>query len=290
MSSTDDKMSQWRLRSSYVTTIVSISLVMFMLGVMGLLLLNANRISSYVKENIGFTIVLKDNVKEIDSKRLQKELDLKPYVKSTEFITREQAAQELSSQLGEDFVQFLGYNPLFEAIDVKFYANYTNMDSIPYIEQSLLTYPEVKEILYQKSLVHTVNENVRKIGFILFVLSAVLFLISVALINNTIRLSIYSKRFLINTMKLVGATENFIIKPFLLRGALHGAMGGVLSIVLLAILNWLTMSDFEGILSINSIIILYVIILFVGAFISTLSTYLAVNKFLKMKPDELHLN
>ena len=198
-----------KLRSSYFTSIISISLVLFLLGLVGLLLLDAQRLSTYVLENLGFSVVLKDDAKEVDIIRLQKNLDAKPYVKSTNYITKEEAAKETSEELGENFIEFLGYNPLPASIEVKFYASYANPDSIASIEKELQRFDEVDEVMYQESLIHLVNENVRKISLIILGFSAVMFFIAVALVNNTIRLSVYARRFLINTMQLVGATGPF---------------------------------------------------------------------------------
>ena len=227
MKKKDTRISKRRLRSSYITSIISISLVLFLLGLIGILLINAKRLSDHVKENIGFTIILNENVKEVDILRLQKSLDAQEYVKSTEYISKEEAASELTEELGEDFIEFLGYNPLGATIDVRFYAGYANPDSISFIEGQINSFEEVKEVFYQKSLLHLVNENIRKISFIILLFSALLFLIAVALINNTIRLSVYSRRFLINTMKLVGATRTFIRRPFLYRSAGHGILAAL---------------------------------------------------------------
>src|SRR6056297_1571436 len=229
MAKKEPAVTKRRLRSSYLTSI-SITLVLFMLGVLGLLILNAQRLSEYVKENIGFSIILKENVKEVDVILLQKTLDAAEYVKSTKYITKEQAAKELQEELGENFIDFLGYNPLLASIEVHLYADYANPDSIKIIEQDFQQYELIKEVFYQKSLVSLVNENIRKISFIILVFSGLLFLIAIALINNTIRLSVYSKRFIINTMQLVGATRGFIRRPFLFRSVWQGIVAALLAI------------------------------------------------------------
>ena len=167
MGKRDQRQAKRRLRSSYVSTIISISLVLFVIGLMGLLLLNARKLSRHVKENIGFSVILKDGVREVDMIRLQKNLDASDFVKSTEYITKEKAARELQDDLGEDFVDFLGYNPLLPSIDVRLFAEYANPDSIAKIEAALLKYPQVKEVSYQKSLVELVNRNIRKISLVL---------------------------------------------------------------------------------------------------------------------------
>lgn len=286
-----EKASKRRLRTSYITSIISISLVLFMLGVMGLLILNANRLSTYVKENIGFSVILKDNVKEVEVRRLQKLLDATDFVKSTEFVDKETAAKELKAELGEDFIEFLGYNPLLASIDVKLYAQYANPDSIAKIEKDLKKYSLVKEIFYQKSLVHLVNENVKRISFIILIFSGLLFLISFTLINNTIRLSIFSQRFLINTMQLVGATRSFIRKPFINRSFLHGILGALIANSLLSGVIYFSQKELNEVVSFENVEIvgiLFLLILFLGMFITWVSTFLAVNKYLRLESRDLY--
>ena len=191
----EDKYNRKRLNSSYITTIVSITLVLFMLGLLGLIVLHAKKLSDYVKENIGFSIIMKENVKEAGIIKLQKILDATEYVKSTEYITKEEAAKEFEEELGEEFTSFLGYNPLLPTIEVRFKAEYANNDSLTIIKEKILENSNVKEVFYQESLVDVVNKNVRKIGFIILGFSTLLLIIAIALINNTIRLSVYSKRF-----------------------------------------------------------------------------------------------
>ncbi len=280
-----------KLRSSYATSIISISLVLFLLGLVGLLLLNAKRLSIHVKENIGFSVILKDEAKEVDIIRLQKNLDAKDYVKSTKYITREEAARETANELGEDFIEFLGYNPLPASIDVKFYAEYANPDSIATIEKELQKFEEVDEIMYHESLIHLVNENVRKISLIILAFSGLLFIIAIALVNNTIRLSVYARRFLINTMQLVGATHSFIRKPFLFKSAEHGIYASVIAILLLIGVIYLIQQEFMEVISLHDIdilAILFLIVIFLGILLNWISTYFAINKYLRMRSDDLY--
>lgn len=279
-----------KLRSSYITTIVSISLVLFLLSLLGILILNANKLSDYVKENIGFSLILHEDVKEVDILMLQKHLDASSYVKETEYITKEQAAEELISDLGEDFIDFLGYNPLLASINVYLFADYANPDSLMLIEEEFLNNPQVKEVFYQKSLVHLVNENIKKISLVLLIFSTLLFIVSITLINNTIRLSVYSKRFIINAMKLVGATYGFIRKPFLYRSVIHGILGGLLAFVMFGGIIIIVQKEIQEIISFQDleiIGILFGLIIILGILISLLSTFLAVNKFLRMKSGQL---
>jgi cell division transport system permease protein len=280
-----------KLRSSYATSIVSISLVLFLLGLVGLLLLNTQRLSTHVLENLGFTIVLSEDAKEVDILRLQKNLDTKGWVKSTDYITKEEAARETMDELGENFIEFLGYNPLPASIVVKFYAGYANPDSIAAIEKELQRFEEVEEVMYQESLIQLVNENVRKISLIILAFSAVMFFIAAALVNNTIRLSVYSRRFLINTMQLVGATRSFIRKPFLLRSAGHGVYASLIAILLLIGVIYLIQQEFMEVISFDDVKILGVLffmVILLGIILNLVSTYFAINKYLRMKSDDLY--
>lgn len=280
-----------KLRSSYITTTISIALVLFLLGIIGLLMLNAQRLSVYVKENIGFTILVKDNAREAEVKRLEKLLSTSPFIKSTEYIDKERAAEELTEELGEDFVEFLGYNPLLSSIDVKIFAEYANPDSIAKVEGVIMEFPQVKEVLYQKNLIHLVHKNVRRISIILAGFAVMLLLIAIALINNTIRLSVYSKRFLIRTMQLVGANKGFIRRPFLVKGLLHGFVGAVMAIVLLAGLIYVTSKELAGVIGFQNmelLLILFALVIICGMFITFLSTFFAVNKYLNLRTDDLY--
>ena len=291
MASKENKISQKRLRNSYLTSIISISLVLFLLGILGLLILNVQTLSNYIKENIGFTIFLKDNIKEVDIIRFQKKLDATDYVKESQFISKERAAKILQEELGQDFIEFLGYNPLSASIDIKLFAKYANTDSLKVIKQSLKDYPEISEIYYQQSLVHMVNENVKKISLIILIFSSLLLLMAVTLINNTIRLSIYSKRFLINTMHIVGATRNFIRKPFLAKSVVHGFYASIIAISLIIALIYFAQKEFPEIITFENIEILGILFTFViilGILINYISTFIAVNKFLRLKTDDLY--
>jgi cell division transport system permease protein len=262
-----------------------------MLGLIGFLILNAHKLSDYVKENIGFTVFLKENIKEADVFQIQKILDTKPYVKETMYINADQAARDFQEEIGENFIDFLGFNPLLPSIDVKLFANYANPDSIKVIEKNLQAFSDIKEVHYQKSLIHLVNENVRKISLFILFISGVLFLIAFALINNTIRLAVYSKRFLIRTMQLVGATGRFIRKPFLYRSIIHGFVGALTAILMLSAMIYFMEMELEGIIGFKDISILgilYVIVLILGVAINWISTYFAVNKYLRIKTDNLY--
>jgi len=291
MSSQEEKYNKRRLKSSYITTVVSISLVLFMLGLLGLIVLHAGKLSDYVKENIGFSIIMKDNVKEAGIIQLQKSLDKTPYVKSTNYITKEQAANEFSKELGEDFTEFLGYNPLLPTIEVRFKADYANNDSLSIIKDKILANSNVKEVWYQESLVDLVNKNVKRIGIIILGFSVLLLIIAIALINNTIRLSVYSKRFLIRSMQLVGATRAFISKPFILRGMVQGMIGAFIAILLLAGIIYLSRREVPELVDLQNpemFLSLFAFVLILGIVISWLSNYFAVRKYIKIKTEKLY--
>jgi cell division transport system permease protein len=291
MSKKESKTYSRRIRSSYITSIISISLVLLLIGMVGLLLINGQNIRRQVMESIGFSVILKENVKEADIYQLQKILDAREYILSTEYITKEEAALETEQMLGEDFIRFLGYNPLPPSIRVRLHQPWANPDSVMMIEQDLLQYDSVEEVYYKKSLLYAVNENIRQISLVILGFSILLTLISVTLINNTIRLSIYSKRFIINTMQLVGATRGFIRKPFLYRGAASGFTGSLVALALLLTLVYLLQEEFEGVISLKDYDMLSILalgVILVGILINTVSTFFAVNKYLDIKVDKLY--
>ena len=291
MAANEDKYARRRLTTSYLSTIVGITLVLYMLGLLGLIIMHAQKLSDYVKENIGFTVFLNDDVKEADIFQLQKSLDARAYVKSTEYITKDKAAKDLQKDIGEDFISFLGYNPLPSSLEVRFKANFANSDSLTVLQGELEKNKNVKEVSYQKSLVTMVNENLRKISLIILGFSALLLIIAIALINNTIRLSVYSKRFLIRTMQLIGATERFIQKPFLLRGIIQGLIGSVITIVLLVFTLYFAQKKIPELRELQDaalFIKLFIFVTILGLVISWVSTALAVKKYLRIKTDFLY--
>jgi cell division transport system permease protein len=283
--------SKTRLRGSYVTLVISVSLVLFLLGILGLVIINARELSDYFRESLSFSVMLDDNAREADIRMLQKDLDAKPYVKSTKYVSKDEAAMKLKEDLGEDFISFLGDNPLPPSIDVYLYAGYTSPDSVAKVEKYVLEYPFVKEVYYEESLLFLINENVKKISLFLLVISSFLFLIAVTIINNTIRLSIYSKRFIIRTMQLVGATRSFIRKPFLVRSVYHGLFASLISLMLLMGLLYLIEREFVLMFSFEStnlLIVLAVVIIFIGVLINLISTFFSVNRYLDISEDKLY--
>ena len=285
--------SKRRVAGSYFMSMMSIALVLFLLGVFALLMMHAQKLSNHLKENIGFEVVMNSNVKEDNILKLQKELEAMPAVKSTEYITKEEAIQRLSEDLGEDFLQWLGNeeNPLLPSIDVRFNAAYANSDSLSVIEAQLLKNPNVKEIYYQKSLVNLINQNVKRIGFALIIASIALLFIAIALIRYTLRLSIYAKRFLVRSMLLVGATASYIRRPFIKSGMSQGLFGALLADVMLALLLYglsKRLPELALVQDYRIIIGIFVGIIILGILLGGLSTRSALRKYLNADVDRLY--
>jgi len=262
-----------------------------MLGLLALTVFHAKKLSDYVRENIGFRVYIKEDAPVEEIILLQKRLNAKAFVKTSEYISPEQAARELTAELGEDFIDFLGYNPLPPSIDLRVWAVYANVDSLELIESRLFQEPVVKEVFYQKSLVHLINKNIRRISIVLLGFSGLLLLIAMALINNTIRLSVYSKRFIIRTMKLVGATRGFIGRPFILRGILQGLYSAILAIILLSAILYFLMQQVPELVNLYDLYLylaVFGLVILTGMFLAWVSTYFAVRKYLKMKEDDLY--
>ena len=293
MTMSEKSSSKRRMAGSYFMSLMSITLVLFLLGVFALLMMHARSLSYHIKENIGFEIVMNSNVKEANILKLQEELDAMPAVKSTEYITKDEAIRRLSDDLGEDFLQWLGNeeNPLLPSIDVRFNADYTHPDSLKVIEQQLLKNKDIKEIYYQKSLVDLINQNVNRIGLVLMGVSLILLIIAITLIRNTIRLSIYSKRFLVRSMQLVGATPAFIRRPFIKSGIAQGFFGALLADLFLALLLYgLTkrIPELSFVQDYKIVISIFVGIVVLGVLLGGLSTRIALRKYLRADVDQLY--
>jgi Cell division protein len=277
--------------NSRLTSVVSIALVLFLLGLVLLIGLLGNKLSVYVKENISFSIVLKDDLKEADIKKMQKTLSDQPFIKSTEYISKEQALKELEAELGENTEAFLGFNPLPSSIEVKLNYEYANPDSLQFIEKQIKSYTSVSDLLYRKDMMELVNNNIRKIGLILLGFAAMLMVISFVLIGNTIRLLVYSKRFIIHTMKLVGATSGFIRRPFVKYNVISGLFAALIAIFMLTGTLYYIQSeldDFIRIVDMQTLIVVYGVILFLGISLSVFATIVSVNRYLRMEGDKLY--
>lgn len=285
------KVSSVSFFNSRLTSVISISLVLFLLGLILLIGMLGNKLSVYVKENLSFSIVLKDNQKETEIKKMQKSLDALPFIKSTEYISKEQAAKELEEELGENPETFLGFNPLQASIEVKLHSEYANPDSLQVIEKKIRNYTSVSELLYRKDMMEMVHNNMKRLGLILLTLAAVLMIISFVLISNTIRLLIYSKRFLIHTMKLVGATSGFIRRPFVKYNIVSGIFASILAILMLTGALYYLQNELKGfiqILDMQTLLLVYVTVFALGIVLSVIATIFAVNKYLRMGVDKLY--
>lgn len=285
----DSKIEKKRIRGAHVTTVLSISVMLLLLCIQGLMLGYTRKISNYVKENIGFTLMIKDYTREQDILDMKAIIDRSPYVKSSRYISKDSAAQELKKELGQDFVEFLGYNPLLPSIEINLKADYTHTDSIAKFEEELTRYHIVKEMYYQPDLVKLVNDNVSKIIFWLSVATVLLLLITIYLINSTMQLLIYSKRFNINTMQLVGATASFIRKPFIIKSMIHGAIGALIAIGIASAFLFYCNSKLPAIINASDapmIIEIFVAILIIGIVFTMVSAGFAVNKYLRMRNSD----
>ena len=286
-----DKATKRRLQTSSITVVVSLSLVLFMLALAGWVMMNAKKVKDHLKENIGFQIYLKETATTADIEKLRKELDAAVYVKSAVYKSKEEAAEEMKKETGDDFITFLGYNPLPTSINVNLKSDYANTDSVTWIEKEITANRNVREVVYQKVLIDNVNNNAKKMGYTILFFAVLLIIVSLALINNTIRLSIYSKRFLIRTMYLVGATQGFIRKPFILKGIRNGIVSGIIAMFMLGGFIFVITRYVPELLEVQDqdwLLVLALAIIVMGIMISGLSSALAVRRYLRLKAEDLY--
>ncbi len=291
MARQEDKIIGRRLKSSYISTVVSITLVLFVLGLLGLIILHTRQISDHFRESISISLFLEENAAEAEIRSLQSALADMDAVNEATFISSEEAAEKLMEELGEDFVEFLGYNPLTASVSVGLKASYANPDSLEVFEHALQDYEVIADIDYQQSLIHLVHDNVRRISAGLLAFSLLLLIIAFALINNTIRLSVFSKRFLIKSMQLVGATQRFIRRPFIISGVIQGVVGAMLTILLLVGAMYVGQRQIPEVPffpDASHLAILFGGVILLGIVISYVSTFFAVRKYLKVKTDFLY--
>jgi cell division transport system permease protein len=291
MSTSFEKYQKRRLISSYFSVVISIALVLFLLGMLGLLVLNTKKVADHFKEQIALTVYFKDSAKEVEMEELKKSLAMADYTKSTTFVSKEDAAEAHSKEIGEDFMEFLGYNPLQNSIDVYMNADYVSAEQVDEIAAELTGKNFVDEVVYDKPLISLLNDNVKKISFWVLVASGVFTFIAVLLINSSIRLSVYSKRFIIKTMQMVGATKGFIRRPFIWQSVKLGIIGAILALIgMAAFLYYLDNSfpelDLAG--DIKILAALFIGVFLTGVFITWLSTFFATSRFLNLKTDELY--
>ena len=279
------------LDMQFITSSISTTLVLLLLGTIVFFVLAAHNLSAYVRENINFSIVLSNDMKESEILKYQKELNRQPYVKSSTYISKEQALKEQTAAMGTNPEEFLGYNPFTASIEIKLHSDYANSDSIAKIEKQITRNNNIQEVLYRKELIDAVNENLRHIMLVLLVLAGILTFISFALINNTIRLAIYSKRFLIHTMKLVGASWSFIRRPFMCKHVWSGVLSAIVAdAILLGCAWWGVNYEPELIEVITPEVMLIVCgcVCIFGIVITWLCAYISIGKYLRMRAESLY--
>jgi cell division transport system permease protein len=282
-----------KIKNIHFGSLISMSLVLFLIGLVSLLLFVANDMSIYVKENINLSIILDDNAEKADVNRIENYLTEASYAKNVDYMSKDAALKEHIAALGDNPQDFLGFNPLKASLEVKLNAEYANPDSVQVIESKLKAFQGIERIAYQKDLIGLVNDNVRKISVVLLGLALVLLIVAIALINNTIRLSVYSNRFLINTMQMVGATNWFIRKPYLRHSVINGAASALLALLLLGVVVYYIMFEFglsNLAFNIQSGISVSVIVLLSGMLLMAASTYLSIGRYLKMNTNDMYLN
>ena len=291
MKSANDRHIKRRLQTSSLSTMLSISLVLLMIGSMGLIYLNTTKLTNYIKENIGISLVLNDNIKKVDRLQLQKNLQTSEWVKSTQYISKQQAAELLKNDLGEDFISFLGFNPLSSSIEVFLNGQFASQENFNSLQNELKNNELIDEIIIQEDLIDSINTNVSKLSLILISFCILLLIVSIALINNTIRLTVYSKRFIIRTMKLIGATDSFVRKPFIKTGILQGIFSGLIGVLLLVMILLSIEKEMPELLilqDITSLVLIFVGTFLFGVIISFVVTRFAVNKYLNMNEKNLY--
>ena len=291
MGKVENKMMRRRLANAYLSSVISISLVLLLVGVASMLLVNAKSVSDYFKENMQVSVLMKQSVSEEKAMKFQEKLEKERFIKSTLFVSKEQGRRELAEQLGEDFLDVFETSPIPVAIDVTLEADYVSRDSLEMVKAHIVKSDLVEEVVYQTSLVEALNANISKVSLVIGVFIALLLFISFVLINNTVRLNVFARRFTIHTMKLVGATRSFIRAPFLVQGAFQGLFSSFVAIVMLVIMMFFIRSEFSQLFEIFRVELLLLvmgIVIVSGLVICLVSTWFVVNKLISLKKDELY--
>lgn len=281
-----------KLRSSYFTTTISIALVLFLLGMIGLLLLNASRVSSYVKENLCLTVTFAPDTRDAEIRQIEKQLLTLPQVKTVRYIDKDEAAREMQANLGENFLEMLDENPLLPSMEIKLFAQYANEEGMGAIAETVRAFKPVRDVNFEKDVVNLIHENVRKISLVLLGFSVLMLLVAITLINNTVRLMVYSKRFLIRTMQLVGATRGFIRRPFVASAVVQGLVGGAVANAMLAVVVFFSARELPGIVGFSnafSLSALFAVVFVAGIALTLVSTTLSVNKYLNLRTADLYV-
>ncbi len=287
----DNRIMKRRLANAYLSSLISISLVLLLVGIASMLLVNAKGVSDYFKENVQVSVMMKQNVQEEAAMAFCDELGKERFIKSTVFVSREQGERELARQLGDDFLDVFETSPIPVSIDVTLMADYVSSDSLEVVRREISASPLVEEVNYQMSLVEALNANLSKISSVLGVFICLMLFISFVLINNTVRLNVFARRFTIHTMKLVGATRQFIRAPFLVQAAFQGIFAAFLAVIALIVIMFFIRSGFVQLFEIFRLELLLMvmgIVLASGLLICLTSTYLVVNKLISLGKDELY--
>jgi len=291
MSKSFEKYQKRRLISSYFSVVISITLVLFLLGVLGVLLVNAKKVEKHFKEQIALSIDLKENVRDVEIQELQKSLKLSDYVKETRFVSKEEAAEIAKEENGEDFMEFIGYNPFQNSIDVFLNSEYVSLTAIEEIKTDILKRSYVSEVRYDEDLVSLMNKNVKRISFWLIVISAISAFIAMLLINSSIRLAVYSKRFIIKTMQMVGATKRFIRRPFIWKSIRLGIIGSLLAVIGVLAATYYVDKNLPELGILDNTITLAALcfgVFALGILITWISTFFATQRFLNLRTDDLY--
>lgn len=291
MASSFDKYQKRKLISSYISVVISIALVLFLLGCLGLLVVNSKKIADHFKEQVVMTIHLNDTAKEVEVNQLKKSLAMADYTKEAKYVSKEEAAEYMKTQNGDDFMDFMGYNPLKNSIDVSLKADYVTTEQLTEITESLSNKAFIEEVRYDNDLVELMNENVKKITFWVLIISGLFTLIAVLLINSSIRLAVYSKRFIIKTMQMVGATKSFIRRPFVWKSVQLGIVGALVALAGMAVVLYyldITFPELELLRNTLMIAALFVGVFVLGIVITWISTFIATQRFLNLKTDQLY--
>lgn len=291
MSSSFEKYQKRRLITSYFSVIISIALVLFLLGLLGLIVLNTKKAADYFKEQIPLTVYLKDAAKDVEIEQMKKSLNLADYTRSIDYVSKEEAAEAQSKEIGEDFLEFLGYNPLQNSIDIHFNADYVSSEKIAEISEDLKGKSYVDDVDYDAPLVSIVTKNVKRVSFWVLVLSGVFLFIAILLINSSIRLSVYAKRFTIKTMQMVGATKSFIRKPFIWKSIKLGLIGTILALIGMAVVLYYLSTSFPdlGLLEDKVLVgAIFIGVFVLGLLLTWFCTFAATQRFLNLRTDELY--
>lgn len=291
MSTSFDRYQKRKLISSYFSVVISIALVLFLLGCLGLLVLNAKKVADHFREQVVVTIYLNDSAKDVEVNQLQKSLAMAEYTKDAKYVSKEEAAQIVKSDIGEDFMEFLGANPLQNSIDVYLKADYVTNETLDGITSELANKAFIEDIKYDNDLVEIMNNNVKKITFWVLILSALFTLIAVLLINSSIRLAVYSKRFIIKTMQMVGATKHFIRRPFVFKSIQLGVIGAIVALIGMGVVLYYldkTFPELELLQNPTLLGALFIGIFLLGILITWISTFIATQRFLNLKTDQLY--